>query len=342
MPLTDGRTEFVKKAFFERFNPDEEFLGIEKPVNALQPLVSVNVPTYQHEDFIKECLDSILSQKTTFPFEILIGEDESTDNTPEICKEYARKHPDRIRLFLRDRKTSHLHDENGEPLFRFNVKWLRLSAKGKYIAVCEGDDYWTDEYKLQKQINFLESNPDYSMCFHNAMVFYTYQKETHPFVDIEEGEYTGVDLYENRLIATASIVFVKKCIENKDYFFNSNFFFGDLVTYLTIAECGRVWYFDESMCAYRKHRGGMMYQVFEDSENVRKFIIHQKQVVETFPAKYKKTGNKHISWFYFLLFSSIYKKHALEALSALLKSFYYSPKKCTKLMADFMRKRLID
>ena len=97
--------------------------------------MSVCVPAYQHEEFVAECLDSILLQKTNFPFEILIGEDESRDNTRDICKEYAKKHTDKIRLFLRDRKTSKLYDEHGQLLYRFNVKWLRKSARGKYFTV---------------------------------------------------------------------------------------------------------------------------------------------------------------------------------------------------------------
>ena len=301
--------------------------------------MSVCVPAYQHEEFVAECLDSILLQKTNFPFEILIGEDESRDNTRDICKEYAKKHTDKIRLFLRDRKTSKLYDEHGQLLYRFNVKWLRKSARGKYISLCEGDDYWTYEYKLQKQIDFLEAHPDYSMCFHNANVIYSYKPETHPFSTIEEGEYNGVDIYENRLIPTASVVFVKACIENKDYVFNGNFFFGDLILYLTLAESGKLWYFDEIWSVYRKHEGGMMHNVFDDPENVQKFIIHHKQILKVFSDKYRKPAHKIISWFYFILFRKIFKKNFLESLLALFKSFYYSPSECRKRFIGFFRAR---
>lgn len=340
MSLPDGRTEYVKRAFHERFNPNEEYLGLKKPVNEIQPLVSVCVPAYQHEEFVEECLDSILAQKTDFPFEILIGEDGSTDHTRKICKQYAEKYTDKIRLFLRDRKTSHLFDENGEFLYRFNVKWLRKSAKGKYISMCEGDDFWTDETKLQKQIDFMEANPDFSMCFHNAKVIYTFKPETHLFTTINEGEYTGVDIYENRLIPTASVVFLKDCLKGKDYVFNSNFFFGDLILFLTLAECGKLWYSEEVMSVYRKHEGGMMNKVFEEPENIRKFIIHQKQIVQTFPDTYRKTGHKMISWFYFLLFRSTFKTNFMESLSSFFKSVFYSPSKSYELMIKLMRTRL--
>src|SRR5690554_4111074 len=105
-----------------RFLLQEEYLGTEKPVNEIEPLVSVRVATYQHVKYIEQCLDGILMQKTSFPIEVIVGEDESTDGTREICIEYAKKHPDKIRLFLRDRKLSQYY-ENGKIVRRFNSRW---------------------------------------------------------------------------------------------------------------------------------------------------------------------------------------------------------------------------
>ncbi|GHA30361.1 glycosyl transferase family 2 [Salinimicrobium marinum] len=128
------------------------------------PLVSVCVQTYQHENYIEDCLNSILGQHTNFDFEILLGEDCSNDRTRGICVAYAEKHPGRIKLFLH-------HPENkikvGDIVTgNFNVLYNLFSAKGKYIAVCEGDDIWKDPLKLQKQTYFMEQNPDYSICYH--------------------------------------------------------------------------------------------------------------------------------------------------------------------------------
>lgn len=122
----------------------------------MKPLVSVTVTTYQQRDYIRKCLDGILMQQTDFPYEIIIGEDGSDDGTREICMDYATRHPDKIRLFLRDRKTSQFYDERGELVIRFNGIWNRMSARGKYIAWCEGDDYWLDPTKLQRQADHLE------------------------------------------------------------------------------------------------------------------------------------------------------------------------------------------
>lgn len=132
------------------------------------PLVSVCVPTFQHAPYLKECLDSILAQQTDFVFEILIGEDCSTDGTREICLEYAASYPDRIRLFLR--KEEEKFFLFGRKSGRLNHLGLYQSAKGKYVCFCDGDDFWCDPTKLQQQVEKMESNPDISLCLTDTML----------------------------------------------------------------------------------------------------------------------------------------------------------------------------
>ena len=129
-----------------------------------KPLVSVCIQTYQHAGFIAECLDSVLMQHTNFSFEIILGEDESKDDTRKICKEYAEKYPSKIKLFLRSRKD--VIYINGKPSGRFNLIENLKSCQGKYIALCEGDDYWVEPLKLQKQVDLLEKNPQLIACHH--------------------------------------------------------------------------------------------------------------------------------------------------------------------------------
>lgn len=128
------------------------------------PVVSVCVTAYQHAGFIGECLENIINQKTNFKYEILLGEDASSDGTREICVNYANQYPEKIRLFLHDRKNA--IRINGFPNGRFNFLYNLFSAQGKYIALCDGDDFWTDSLKLQKQFDFLEANQDCVMCYH--------------------------------------------------------------------------------------------------------------------------------------------------------------------------------
>jgi glycosyltransferase involved in cell wall biosynthesis len=120
------------------------------------PIVSVWIITYNQEKYLPKAIDSALQQETDFPFEIVIGEDCSSDQTREICLRYQREHPDKIRLIL--------HEQNIGLVRNF---WLTLQAcRGQYVAQLEGDDLWTDPFKLQKQVNLLESRPECSFCYH--------------------------------------------------------------------------------------------------------------------------------------------------------------------------------
>lgn len=128
------------------------------------PLVSISCTTYNHEAYIRKCLDGILSQKCDFEFEILIHDDASTDATQEIIKEYQAKYPNIVKPFFQS------ENQYSKGVRGINVRFNLPRAKGKYIAVCEGDDYWNNPLKLQKQIQFLESNEDCSLCYHKTRV----------------------------------------------------------------------------------------------------------------------------------------------------------------------------
>jgi len=179
----------------------------EMPNHCLEtvPLLSVVVITYQHAPYIRECLDGILMQETNFAFEIILGEDASTDGTREICVQYAKAHPGRIRLFLHNRENIILVD--GKTSGQFNFLHCLNHARGKYIAICEGDDYWTDPNKLQMQVNFLEANPDYSICFHYSSSLIG-QKLFPPDADAAPNETTRTEdlIIHSSYISTASVV----------------------------------------------------------------------------------------------------------------------------------------
>lgn len=121
-------------------------------------LVSIVCITYNHEPYLRKTLEGFLMQTTDFPYEIVLAEDRSTDGTRKICEEYKAKYPEKINYIYRDHNVGYNENEYE----------AMCSAKGKYIAYCEGDDYWTDPLKLQKQVDFLESHPDYSVCWHRC------------------------------------------------------------------------------------------------------------------------------------------------------------------------------
>lgn len=134
-------------------------------INDIKDLtVSVSVCTYNQVDYIEKCLVGILAQKTSFSFKLILGDDDSIDGTREICEEYAKRYPNVIELYLRQRKD--VIYINGNPTGRYNFIKNLKSCTGKYIALCDGDDYWTDPNKLQKQVDFLETNKDYIITGH--------------------------------------------------------------------------------------------------------------------------------------------------------------------------------
>jgi len=142
-----------------------EKLTINKPVieykNSvpLNPKVSIVIMTYNHENYIAQCIESIISQATNFDIEIMIGEDDSTDNTRNICIDYANKYPNILRLFLHNKENKII--DNGSPNGMFNQLYTVDMCRGEYIAFCEGDDFWHNTKKLQLQHDFLIENPEF-------------------------------------------------------------------------------------------------------------------------------------------------------------------------------------
>lgn len=180
----------------------------------MDPLVTVVTITYNHERYIAKCIDGVLSQKVDFPMEFIIAEDCSTDGTRAICEDYARKHPESIRLIT------------SETNIGYNPNELRAmkAARGKYIAYCEGDDYWTDPNKLQKQVDFLEAHPEYSICFHRCR-HWDVDRDTYIedacasiFADGEEGTDVSLDMFFGEWITQPlTMVFRVSCFDMSLY-----------------------------------------------------------------------------------------------------------------------------
>ncbi len=215
--------------------------------------VSIIVNTYNHEKFIADTLNGIVIQKVNFPFEVLIHDDASNDNTVEIIKDYISKY----------------HHINFKPIFQTvnqysqNIKigqtFQYPRVKGKYIAICEGDDYWTDPLKLQKQVDFLEENPEYSFCFHNAMVLKQSTGEEYLFIrnrEIDEiVDLKSVIIKHNA--STASLLFRKNSKPDTlpSWFYKTSK--GDYALVILLAKQGLGKYLPEAMSVYRIHTGGV-------------------------------------------------------------------------------------
>ena len=170
-------------------------LKMDKPI-----FVSISCITYNHEKFIRQCIEGFLMQKTNFPIEILIFDDASTDGAQQIIQEYASK-DHRIITFLQN--------ENQWSKGKYGLlDWLFPAAKGKYIALCEGDDYWTDPLKLQKQVDFLEKNGAYNGVFHKVSILKNNTNEWSECVlnNTTPDSIETTDLLKRNIIRTCSVV----------------------------------------------------------------------------------------------------------------------------------------
>lgn len=248
---------FQSKSILERYeilhSLQEEYLGSDKPINHIRPIISVCIPTYQQHDYIRGCIEGALMQQTSFPFEIVVGDDGSVDGTTEICMEYAEKYPDKIRFYNRTRELCRVFDEEGhiEIEQAGNWWWTLQDGRGKYIAICEGDDYWIDPLKLQRQVDFLEGNPEYIMCFHNAVVY----KEEIPNVSLfnlmkSDEDLSIHDAIHKWLVPTASIVVCRDVISNYPQWM-PRIYSGDYSLILLVRYLGKVRYLANISSVYR-------------------------------------------------------------------------------------------
>jgi len=221
-----------------------------------EPIVSVCCITYNHVKYVKDALEGILMQKTNFLYEVCIGEDDSDDGTKEICIEYAQKHPTKIRLFLRSRNdVIHI---NSQATGRYNFLETLKECRGKYIAHCDGDDYWTDPYKLQKQVDFLETNPDCVICHPNVQMISDNSGEKEFYNKFNSAKiYTQNDLLKENTIVTSSMMFRNCEIVQNWPPWSINCPIGDVVLTALLTQHGNIGYIDEVMAVYRRHPRGI-------------------------------------------------------------------------------------
>ena len=243
----------------ERFKGKYEVKQVKENLNHVNqnPLVSVCVQTYKHVNYIKQCLDGILFQKTNFEFEILLGEDDSIDGTRELCEDYAKCYPDKIRLFLHHRENN--IKIGGQPTGRFNFLYNLHSSQGKYIALCEGDDYWTDPLKLQKQVDFLEGNTNYAGVATNSKIIFESSGQSRLFKKIKSDIDLNInDFLKQRYFHTASFVLKKEFLKTIVF---PKVLSGDRFLFLFIASKGTIRYLNDTTCVYRKNEGGISNKV---------------------------------------------------------------------------------
>lgn len=274
-------------------------------------LVSVRCFTYNHSDYILDALNGFVIQQTDFPYVILLVDDASIDGESEVISNYLnanfnvcddsisyQKETEYANIIYAQHKTNkncfmvamllkynHFQLGRNRDKLKYLAEWR---DKCKYEALCEGDDYWIDSLKLQKQVNFLECNSEYTMCFHNAIERVDNKLANITFSGIKDKEYTGVMLFKKWLVPTASVVLRLDVLESDIYsrvLKSNKFIYGDTPMFCSCAELGKVRGFSDIMSVYRRHDGGMTANKFDLLDF--RFYTHQEEFYHVFGKKYK-------------------------------------------------------
>ncbi|WP_415955387.1 glycosyltransferase family 2 protein [Phocaeicola coprophilus] len=236
-------------------------------------LVSIKCLVYNHAPFLRDCLDGFIMQKTNFRFEVIIHDDASTDESADIIREYVKQYPDIIKpIFQQENQYS---KGNGAGISQIIAN--TINSASKYIAYCEGDDYWTDPYKLQKQVDFLEQHPEYVMCSHKYRIFFQDKKLLDSKIVPDVIETSGVsysldDLIHGKwLFHPLTIMYRHSAFDlNK---FNRYKYNHDVVLFYFLLKNGNGYLLPDVMATYRVHRGG----IWSRLKDQNKYTLELKQ-----------------------------------------------------------------
>ncbi len=264
------------------------------------PLVSVRCLCYNHEKYLRDAIEGILMQETDFPFEVIIHDDASKDGSQSIIKEYAEKYPHIIVPVLQK-------ENQYSKGIKVSKTFVEPLIRGKYCAVCECDDYWTDKHKLQKQVRFLEAHPDYSICGHSFMIVDSKGNDMYGDRRVKNGEHdiSFEDVIMNKdMPQTATLVYSQKDKTEMPDFFNKALV-GDYPLMLYMSTRGKFHYMADNMSCYRRHGGGSwVTRLGSDDTLFEKHIALMKKLMENFDVytqkKHTDLVNLRISYCDFL------------------------------------------
>lgn len=319
-------------------------------------MVCVNCMTFNHANYIEDAMNGFCMQQTNFPFVCVIVDDASTDGEPAVIQKYLDNNFDlQNKSVVRNEETDDYvltfaqHKRNKNCYFA--VLWLKYNHykkkdkkpyyaewqdNAKYIAICEGDDYWIDENKLQKQVLFLENNPDCSMCFHRAEKKYLIDANCYLRCDeIDDRDYSPNELFLNWIVPTASILERKEAMEVKSVGSN-RILNGDIVNILDCAKIGRIHGMSEVMSVYRIQGSGLTYdKKFIEFRAIR-YPDHFRFIKDNYSFIDKSMINSVISHSY--LCRKDYHKSFWGFVKDLMLAFYYSPSLfCERLIRKILK-----
>lgn len=304
-------------------------------LDSREVMVSIHCITYNHENYIRDALEGFVKQQTNFRFEAIVHDDCSTDGTAAIIREYAERYPSIIKPIFEE---ENLYSKKDGSLSRV----MNTHIRGKYVAYCEGDDYWTDPRKLQKQVDFLSTHPDYSMCFHNAKIKCPRStKNDRLFANLEIRDYSGPEIHKNWIVPTASVLIKKEVLANhrlKKAIAAKIFPIGDLLLFLAAADMGKISCIDNRpLCAYRIHGGGVTQTIFRDHYRTLRWV---KQIPRFFGPQYRSTTKEIISNECLnMLIDSYRAKKLKDMMYAAVYSLCYAPKQMCGRLINYYHER---
>lgn len=246
-------------------------------------VVSIQCLVYNHEPFLRQCLDGFVIQKTDFQFEAIVHDDASTDGSADIIREYAERFPDIIKPIY---QTENQYSKGVSP-----TAIVTKSCRGKYIALCEGDDYWTDPLKLQKQVDYLDAHPECAMCFGNAIEHWLDNRcPDKLFSNITDRDYDPDETSNGWLISTGTVMFRKEVYDTnlfQRYKADKRIITGDLPLWLTCATIGTLHGMSDVFSVYRRLPSGFMLSM--KAEHRIAMGDHRVEIYKVFGKHYKNT-----------------------------------------------------
>jgi hypothetical protein len=250
--------------------------------------LSVMMITYNHERFIAQALESVLTQQVNFEYEIVVGEDCSMDRTREILMDFHRQHPDRIVPLLRQRNLGAMG----------NFAETLAACRGEYVAFLEADDYWTCADKLQKQTDFLNAHPDFAICCARAQLQseMAARQDVGVFPSHAAGAHTIEDLLAGNFIVTCTSVFRREKIGRLPGWL-LEMSMGDWPLHVLVARSGKIWLMNEVMATYRIHPGGIWTSLSEH-KRLSAMIRMMTELDRQLGFRYTKIIQKTIGGFY--------------------------------------------
>jgi glycosyltransferase involved in cell wall biosynthesis len=256
------------------------------------PLASVVMLVYNHAPYIAQAIESVLNQQTDFPFELVIGEDCSTDGTRELVKDYQRRFPEIVRTVMSEHNVG----------ARKNGLRTREACRGNYIAFCEGDDYWHDPHKLATQVRYLENNPGCGFVQTNTRAYHEDTGEFTPSFLTRLGPCPVETYYEDVLCLRRAAGIVGVCIKktllfdlmaNNPELTSGEFVMGDVQLCLEAARATQVAFIDKDMATYRIHRGSLSRG--DTAKKRLEFVVGSKKLREHYLRKYPIAKDKDLA-----------------------------------------------